>query len=70
MEGRSSRSAESHEHAYTTTARSEKPMPTEPPYLAYVGNMSFEVVEEDVRDLFSSLNVCFLILLLFSPFVD
>ncbi|KAJ9121880.1 hypothetical protein QFC24_004462 [Naganishia onofrii] len=34
-------------------SREEIPMPTRPPYTAYVGNLAFEAVEEDMEMLFS-----------------
>jgi hypothetical protein len=33
-------------------------MPTRPPYTAYVGNLAFEAVEEDMEMLFSGVEVC------------
>lgn len=35
--------------------RAEVPLPTAPPYIAYVGNLSFEATEADITDLFVSL---------------
>lgn len=37
--------------------REELPLPTKPPYTAFVGNLSFETSEGDLSDFFSSLTV-------------
>lgn len=38
-------------------ARPEVPFPTQPPYTAFVGNLTFETVEADLRDFFHGLEV-------------
>ena len=37
--------------------REELPLPTEPPYTAHLGNLSFEVTENDVQDFLSGCEV-------------
>lgn len=37
--------------------RQEVPIPTAPPYTAFVGNLSFEVTDSDVEGFFSGLTV-------------
>ncbi|GAA5938068.1 Tif3p [Sporobolomyces koalae] len=37
--------------------RIEVPIPTEPPYTAFVGNLTFEVIEADLEDFFTGLSV-------------
>ncbi|GAA6048719.1 hypothetical protein JCM3770_003927 [Rhodotorula araucariae] len=37
--------------------RAEVPIPTEPPYTAFVGNLSFETTEADLEDFFGGLGV-------------
>jgi len=37
--------------------RAEVPMPTEPPFTCFVGNLTFEVIEPDVEDFFTGLGV-------------
>ncbi|KAJ3096455.1 hypothetical protein HK100_005556 [Physocladia obscura] len=39
------------------TPRGEVPFPTQPPYNAYVGNLSFEATESDIENLFAGLKV-------------
>ncbi|GAA6061529.1 hypothetical protein JCM10212_004519 [Sporobolomyces blumeae] len=37
--------------------RAEVPIPTEPPFTAFVGNLTFEVIEADLEDFFTGLGV-------------
>ncbi|GAA5841092.1 hypothetical protein JCM3766R1_006663 [Sporobolomyces carnicolor] len=37
--------------------RAEVPIPTEPPFTCFVGNLTFEVIEPDVEDFFTGLSV-------------
>lgn len=44
-------------------------LPSKPPYTAFLGNLPFDVSEEDIRNLFRGLAVCiFSPLLIFSGF--
>lgn len=52
-EGRSYERGRSSERPIRSSAPS-KPLPTEPPFLAYVGNLGFETVEDDIKDFFRS----------------
>jgi translation initiation factor 4B len=37
--------------------RAEVPMPTAPPYTAYIGNLTFETVELDIEEFFHGMPV-------------
>lgn len=37
--------------------RTEVPMPTAPPYTAYIGNLTFETVELDIEEFFHGMPV-------------
>lgn len=39
-------------------AREEIPIPSRPPYTAYVGNLAFDAVEEDIEVFFQGMAVC------------
>jgi translation initiation factor 4B len=38
--------------------REDLPLPTQPPYTAFVGNMAFDLTEMDLENFFEGLTVC------------
>lgn len=39
----------------------EENIPTSPPFVAYVSNLPYDIVEDDLAEFFDGLNVCTLI---------
>lgn len=40
--------------------REDLPLPTEPPYTAFVGNLAFDLIETDLEEFFAGSEVRFL----------
>ena len=44
-------------------------LPSQPPYTAFVGNLPFDVTEEDIRNLFRGLRVSYVVSVLRAAFI-
>jgi hypothetical protein len=38
--------------------REDLPLPTQPPYTAFIGNLAFDLTEQELDDFFASSKVC------------